>query len=63
MTPADRQTLLDAAELLDEDARELFACHTIRGAWPDYEQNAKAIFDRTQRVAQALRRIAARAPQ
>lgn len=59
MTPADRQTLLAAAALLDEDARCLSACHTIRGEWPAYEQNAKTAYDRTVHLAGELRRIAA----
>lgn len=48
-------TLLRAAQLLDEDAASLKACHTLRGQWKG-EEDAKALHDEMRRVSKELRK-------
>ena len=57
MTDAERRSITEAAELLEEHAEITRSCHVDgEGKWGD-EHDAKADFENHQRVAKALREI------
>jgi hypothetical protein len=51
---AMQKAIKRAAEMLDCDAEELKACHTLAGNWSG-EDAAKADYDERKKVAKALR--------
>ena len=49
-------TLLRAAQLLEQDAAALRACHTVRGRWGADEDEARAAYEELRAVAKQLRK-------
>lgn len=50
-------TLLRAAELLEEDAASLRACHTVGRKWDAEEVAARAAYEELRAVAKQLRKV------
>lgn len=55
---SDKDTLLTAADMIANEARAIRDCHTVRGQWPEGDEDVRQEVEKMNRVARDLRRIA-----